>query len=93
MGSSKFKKANALLDVIEETVLPSSGFSRNELLPIAATEVDIDVFALAKPNSKSPGVVVWFAGTAIDRFPNFDEYFLTMVDYNRNEIALLKRDH
>ncbi|MFL2443764.1 SMI1/KNR4 family protein, partial [Bacillus thuringiensis serovar israelensis] len=37
-----------------------------------------------------PGEIIWFAGEEIDRFENFDEYFLAMIDYNREEILALK---
>jgi hypothetical protein len=36
--------------------------------------------------SAVPGVVIWFAGYEIERFANFDEYFLAMMDYNRREL-------
>jgi hypothetical protein len=37
-----------------------------------------------------PGVVIWFAGEEIDRFFDFDEFFLAMVEYNRRELEDMK---
>ncbi|MEC2075840.1 SMI1/KNR4 family protein [Metabacillus fastidiosus] len=95
-GTEQLKKstvmdyAKTLLNAIDEDVLKESGFSTDELLPIAATESDKDLFVLCLPNSSTPGAIIWFAGEEIDRFKNFNEYFLAMIDYNREEILALK---
>ena len=84
LGGSKMSYATMLLDVLdEESVLKASGFAKNDLLPIAVTTSDKDLFVITCPHSVNPGVVIWFAGYEIDRFPSFDEYFLAMIDYNR----------
>ncbi|HEK9100066.1 SMI1/KNR4 family protein [Bacillus pfraonensis] len=82
--------AEKLLNAIEEDILKESGVFRNQLLPIAVTEFDRDLFTLCLPNSSTPGAVVWFAGEEIDRFENFEEYFLKMIDYNREEVFVLR---
>jgi hypothetical protein len=38
----------------------------------------------------SPGGVVWPAGSEIDRWSSFDEFFLAMVDYIRLELQQLQ---
>ena len=43
------------------------------------SELD-DLFVLCLPNSRRPGEIIWFAGEKIDRFENFEEYFLAIVD-------------
>ncbi|ACK89090.1 SMI1/KNR4 family protein [Bacillus thuringiensis] len=88
--STIMEYAQMLLTVIDDDVLKESGVVRQELLPIAVTEFDKDLFVLCLPNSSRPGEIIWFAGEEIDRFKNFDEYFLAMVDYNREEILALK---
>ncbi len=40
------KEAEILLNAIDHYVLKVSGFSRDQLLPIAATEFDKDLFVL-----------------------------------------------
>ncbi len=82
--------AQVLLEAIDDVVLEESGVLRQELLPIAVSEFDRDLFVLCLPNSSRPGEIIWFAGEEIDRFENFDEYFLVMIDYNREEILALK---
>lgn len=82
--------ANTILDAIEDSVLESSGFLRDQLLPIAATSTDKDLFVITKPASPNPGIVIWFAGDEIDRFESFTEFFLAMIDYNREELKYFK---
>lgn len=82
--------AQVLLEAIDDVVLEESGVLKQELLPIAVSEFDRDLFVLCLPNSSRPGEIIWFAGEEIDRFENFDEYFLAMIDYNREEILALK---
>ncbi|UTR14133.1 SMI1/KNR4 family protein [Salipaludibacillus sp. LMS25] len=84
------KYAQTLLGVIEDDVLNESQLSRYNSLPIAATSFDKDLFVLGMPNSEISGKVIWFAGEEIDRFENFNEFFLAMIDFNRNEILALK---
>ncbi|PEP60481.1 SMI1/KNR4 family protein [Bacillus pseudomycoides] len=83
--------AGVLFHTIEDDVLRESGFLWHQLLPIAVTEFDRDLFTLCLPNSSIPGAVIWFAGEEIDRFENFEEYFLTMIDYNREEVFALRK--
>ena len=46
------------------------------------------VFAIRRASSKRPGAVTWYDAQAeIDTFPDFEEFFLAMIDYNRSIIA------
>lgn len=50
-----------------------------------------DVFVIiADINETDREAVIWFAGEEIDRFENFEEYFLAMIDYNREEVLALR---
>jgi hypothetical protein len=69
------------------------GLRPSDVLPIAVSQDSIDVFVISRQHTQKPGEVVWLAGEVIDRFPHFDEYFLAMVDYNREEAkALVHKD-
>lgn len=89
MGSELMRYAMNLLDVMDDTfpLVESSGFTKAELLPIAATPEDQDLHVITKPGMDQAGMVIWFVGQEIERYPNFEEYFLAMVDYNRLEIT------
>jgi len=93
IGSPIFNYANTMIRVIDDDVLKASGVSKEELLPIAATISDKDLFVITGHNSCIPGMVIWFAGEEIERFSNFNEYFLAMLDYNRAEVEDLRREN
>ena len=87
MGSGLMDYANAMLEILDnENVIESSGFLITDLLPIAATTKDKHLFVITHSNSSQPGIVIWFINEEIERFLNFEEYFLAMTDYNRLEI-------
>lgn len=92
MGSDLMTCALEMLEVIDDAfpLSKSSGFSKEELMPIATTFEDKDLHVITKPAAHQPGVVIWFAGQEIERYPNFKTYFLSMVDYNRSEADPLK---
>lgn len=90
LGSDRFRHATEMLDYVEPVVLTASGLRREDLLPIAVSPVDLDLFVMTRRSASRPGVVVWLAGQEIDRFPSFDEYFRAMVDYNRLEVQHLR---
>jgi hypothetical protein len=93
MGSSLMDYALEILCILDdENVIASSGFTKAELLPIAATFEDRDLFVMTRATSHQPGVVIWSSGQEIERYLNFEKYFLTMADYNRLEIDRLKKD-
>lgn len=69
------------------------GYRDRDLIPIAVSSDDIDVFAMARPHAATPGKIFWFAGGLIDTFPCFDEWFLSMTDYNRKEYQRIVSMH
>ena len=89
LGSDQFRHAQELLSYLEDSVLVDSGFERGDLLPIACSSVNIDLFVIARTSAAAPGTVIWFEGVEIDRYPTFDDFFLAMIEYNRREVAFL----
>jgi hypothetical protein len=65
------------------------GFGEQEILPIAVSSDDIDVVVMTRPDTATPGRVLWLAGGVIDTFAGFDDWFLAMVDYNRQQYQRL----
>jgi hypothetical protein len=93
LGSARMGQAHELLHAIDDRAIAASGHRRSELQPIAATSVDRDIFFMTSSQGNNPGEVLWFAGELIDRFPNFEEFFLAMMDYNRAEVARFQSVH
>jgi hypothetical protein len=90
LGGPRMRVAYELLSYLEDVVLEQSGYGRDQLLPIACSSVDIDLFVIARRNAPQPGTVVWFSGREIDRYPNVDQYFLAMLEYNRRQVAYFR---
>jgi hypothetical protein len=76
-----------LAEIEPELFAGDVGLEIKDVLPIAASTEQDDVFLLGLPWSKEPGVIIWFAGQLIERFPDFDEFYLSMLDYSRNRIS------
>lgn len=90
LGGTRWARAAELLGYVSDDVLVSAGLGREHVLPIAASTIEIDVFVIGLRSSRSPGVVVWFAGDEVERFASFDDFFAAMVDCNRREILKLR---
>lgn len=91
LGGRLYDYATDLLKSLEN-LSAICGFQRSELLPIAVSTNSIDLFAISTSNSHRPGVVFWFAGQLIEEFKNFEEWFLSMVDYNRFEYQQFEKE-
>ncbi|MBR8657004.1 SMI1/KNR4 family protein [Achromobacter sp. Marseille-Q0513] len=91
-GGPLAARAIALIESLEP-LYPLCGLDKQDVLPIAVSSDDIDVMVMARPHTETPGKVLWLAGGLIDVFPGFDEWFLAMVDYIREDYQrLLKRN-
>lgn len=80
---SDMEYAQMMLNSIDDSVWKNSRLKKEDVLPVAATKFDKDIFVITKPTAMNPGIVIWLAGEEIDRFSSFSEYFLAMIDYNR----------
>ncbi len=90
LGNERFRHAQEMAGYLEDEVLKKSRVRREDLLPMAASPVDRHLFVMTRKSAPQPGAVIWFDGDEVDRFPSFDEFFLAMLDYNRNEIEALR---
>lgn len=93
LGGPERESAAALLGYLDdEGVLADLGLRVGELLPVAAKRDDLDLFVIGRQSSPIPGVVIWFAGDEIDRYPDFDEYFLAMMAYNHRRLQIMQQE-
>jgi hypothetical protein len=74
------------------SALAALGVEAADLLPIAASTNGTDVFVIVRAERALAGTVIWLAGTIVDRFATFSEFFRTMMDYNRAEVADLLKE-
>lgn len=92
MGRDPMPYALDLLSIIEDSYFSQKGISRQDLIPIAATLIDKDIFLLGKVESRISGQIIWYAGEEIEVFKDFNEFFMAMVDYNIEELYELKNN-
>jgi hypothetical protein len=91
MGGPRAARAAELIESLEP-LEPLCGLRKSDILPIAVSSISIDVMVMARPYKTIPSKVLWLAGDVIDTFPSFDEWFLSMVDYNRDEYQRLEQE-
>jgi len=91
IGSEKMIAARAMVSYLDDSVITSVGYHRDGLLPIAAAQSDKDIFAMALPSTGKAGEVLWFAGELVEKFVDFNEFYLAMVDYNRADLEFMSR--
>jgi hypothetical protein len=88
VGGAVMDAARTQLAAVEPEIFADNvGLEVADMLPVAASARQSDMFLLGLPWSKEPGVIIWFAGYLIERFLDFDEFYLSMLDYNRRQIA------
>lgn len=84
-NGERHDKARTLLASLEP-LEKVCGEATENVMPIAVSQDSIDLFIVVGDTGRNPGSVCWLAGQEVDRFDNFEEFFLAMVDYNREEI-------
>ena len=68
----------AVGDVSEEV-----GYDLMDMHVIGASETTTNLWLIGRPGYRRAGRVLWFWGSDFDDFENFDEFYLSMIDYNR----------
>lgn len=84
------KNSNAIM--FRDNALPNMKVTcRPEmLLPIGAARYSYDVYLLnVDIDSEDYGCVIWAAGEEIERHPCFNEFFLSLIEYNKQEYEVL----
>jgi hypothetical protein len=63
--------------------LSTANFPNGVVIPFGASDIDLDIFLIISETSpQNAGEVVWLAGTEVDRFADFRQFFEAMVNYN-----------
>jgi len=88
VSGSNVHRTKGLLESLEP-LDQLCGLTASDVLPIAVSQDSIDLFLITRRHTQTPGEVIWIAGQVISRFPNFDEFFLAMVDYVREDAKAL----
>ncbi|MEO5965933.1 MAG: SMI1/KNR4 family protein [Candidatus Limnocylindrales bacterium] len=86
-GGPRMGVTRRMLESLEPVVLEQGGHLGSQLIPIAATAVDLDMFVMKSVAGHQEPTVVWLAGNVIDQFECFEDYVLAMIEYNARELA------
>ncbi|MGH8791260.1 MAG: SMI1/KNR4 family protein [Stackebrandtia sp.] len=79
-GQGDWLTANEMLGIYrDQSTLSESGLEAGGVMPVAAGEGMTDLIVIVRTGWKDAGTVVWFDGTEYDRWPNFTEFFKTLI--------------
>jgi len=92
--SGELHKASQTQLELEECVeaMAADGVIATDHFPVAASLESIDVALMGKPDTPAEGTVSWVRGEVIERYDDFLDYYLTMMELNKLDIARLRRD-
>ena len=79
---------------LEECVeaMAAGGVIAANHFPVAASLTQTDVALMGKPGTPAEGTVSWVRGEVIERYDDFLDYYLSMMELNKLDIARLRRD-
>lgn len=86
LGGGLMGAAREMLGEILPEATGKAGLAEPELLPIAASLTDIDMFVMTHASGAGKcGSVLWLAGYDIEQYGSFDDVFCAIVELNRGE--------
>ena len=80
---------------LEECVeaMAADGVIAADHFPVAASLTQTDVALMGKPSTPAEGTVSWVRGEVIERYDDFLDYYLSMMELNKIEITRLRKDY
>ena len=92
--SGELHKASQTQLELEECVeaMAADGVITTDHFPVAASLESIDVALMGKPSTPAAGTVSWVRGEVIERYDDFLDYYLSMMELNKLDTADLKKD-
>lgn len=84
------QRASELLVDFDELVGAASGVKMNDVVPIAVSKDDTDVFVMVRCSRSDYGTIIWFAPYEIERYDSFTEFFEAIIQYERQSLQDLR---
>ena len=80
---------------LEECVeaMAAGGVVAADHFPVVAAREQIDVALMGRPGTPAEGTVSWVRGEVIERYDDFLDYYLSMMELNKLDTADLRRDY
>ena len=78
---------------LEECVeaMAAGGVIAADHFPVAASLVQTDVALMGKPGTPAAGTVSWVRGEVIERYDDFLDYYLSMMELSKQETESIRR--
>ena len=78
---------------LEECVeaMAADGVIAADHFPVAASLESIDVALMGKPGTPAAGTVSWVRGEVIERYDDFLDYYLSMMELNKLDTADIRQ--
>ena len=79
---------------LEECVeaMAADGVIAADHFTVVASRESIEIALMGKPGTPAEGTVSWVRGEVIERYDDFLDYYLSMMELNKLDIARLRRD-
>jgi len=86
-------KAGQIQLELEECVeaMAAGGVIAADHFPVAASLESIDVALMGKPGTPAAGTVSWVRGEVIERYDDFLDYYLSMMELSKQETESIRR--
>ncbi|CAN5160998.1 hypothetical protein BH23ACT9_BH23ACT9_28120 [soil metagenome] len=85
----RMEAARQMVEAMGPAPFEAAGLDPGGVVPMAATAEDMDLFVMPVADGVAGPTVVWFAGGEVDRFADFADFMLAVLEYNRREVANL----
>ena len=93
LGGDLHKAGQTQLELPEcVEAMASEGVIAADHFPVAASLESIDVALMGRPGTPAEGTVSWVRGEVMQRYDDFLDYYLSMMELNKLDIARLRRD-
>jgi SMI1 / KNR4 family (SUKH-1) len=90
-GAFPMELAREMIAAVDDDLIKEhTGFDLGGVLPIGASDENTRMWLLGVPGSHRAGQVLDFMGSDFMMYPDFDEFFLAMLDDNRLELERLQ---
>lgn len=93
LGGDLHQAGRTQLDLDEcVEAMASGGVIAADHFPVAASLESIDVALMGRPGTPAEGTVSWVQGEVVERYDDFLDYYLSMMELNKVNTARIQRD-
>jgi len=92
LGGELHKAGQIQLELVEcVEAMAAGGVIAADHFPVAASLESIDVALMGRPGTPAEGTVSWTRGEVIERYDDFLDYYLSMMELSKQETGSIRR--